>query len=113
MRAGDLFWADLPASAGREQSGRRPVLVLQDDGFGGTLPTVLIIPLTSTLAARRFPGSVFIPASKPNGLTLDSVILTFQIRALDRTRLQSQLGVIEATILDQVYSALDRLTGHP
>lgn len=113
MPVGDLFWADLPPSDGHEQSGRRPVMVFQDDGYARSLPTVIIIPLTSTRTASRFPGTVVIPATATNGLTSDSVLLVFQLRALDRSRLGSRIGAIEQAILDQVYQTLDRLTGHP
>lgn len=113
MPVGDIYWADLPPSDGREQSGRRPVLVLQDDGYAGSLPTALIVPLTSTRAAGRFPGTVFLPATRANGLTADSVLLVFQTRALDRTRFGLRIGVVEPAILAQVYQALDQLTGHP
>jgi mRNA-degrading endonuclease toxin of MazEF toxin-antitoxin module len=63
MAVGDIHWADLPRADGREQSGRRPVMLLQDDGYAGSLPTVLIVPMTSALAALRFPGTVLIPAT--------------------------------------------------
>lgn len=113
MDVGELCWADLPTTDGHEQSGRRPVMVIQDDSYAGQLPTVLIVPLTSTRAAARFPGTVFIPATTGNGLAADSVLLIFQVRALDRTRFGRRIGVVEPAILTQVYQTLDQLTGHP
>jgi mRNA interferase MazF len=113
MDVGDLFWGDLPSTDGREQSGRRPVMVLQDDAYAGRLPTVLIVPLTSSTAATRYPGTVLIPATAANGLSSDSVLLVFQLRALDRNRFGSYIGAVEPAILAQVYQALDKLTGHP
>jgi mRNA interferase MazF len=113
MPIGDIVWADLPPSDGYEQAGRRPVLILQDDGYARSLPTIIIIPISSSSAALRFPGTVEIPATDANGLTYDSVILVFQIRALDRRRLRAQIGVADQAVLAQVYQSLDQLTGHP
>ena len=113
MPIGDIFWADLPASDGYEQAGRRPVMVLQDDGYARSLPTIIIIPISSSAAALRFPGTVEIRATDANGLAYDSVLLVFQIRALDRRRLRSQIGTAEQSVVAQVYQSLDQLTGHP
>jgi mRNA interferase MazF len=113
MAIGDIVWADLPPSDGYEQSGRRPVMIFQDDGYAGSLPTTLIIPMTSSLAALRFPATVAIPATAANGLAHDSVLLVFQIRVLDRKRLGRRIGTAEASVVAHVYEALDKLTGHP
>ena len=113
MAPGDLYWADLPDMAGREQHGYRPVLILQDDGYAARLPTMLVVPLTKTRAAAGFPGSVVIPATTANGLTYDSVALVSQTRACDRTRFGVLIGVVEPAVLTQVYAILDRLTGRP
>jgi mRNA interferase MazF len=113
MPVGDIYWADLPPSNGYEQTGRRPVLVFQDDDYAGSLPTVVIIPLSSSLGALRFPGTIAIDASPENGLAYDSVVLVFQIRALDRRRFGAFIGTAEATVVAQVYDTLDQLTGHP
>ena len=85
MNYGDVFWADLPAIGGHEQGGRRPVIIFQDTA-SFTLPTVLVIPLTSKLSARRFPGVVLIQPSPTNGLSAPSLALVFQLRVCDLYR---------------------------
>ena len=47
MSVGDIDWVDLPSANGHEQRGRRPAVVLQDDDYGGDLPVVLVVPLTT------------------------------------------------------------------
>jgi mRNA interferase MazF len=111
MPVGDIWWADLPASDGHEQTGRRPVMIAQDDGYAGSLPTTIIIPITSSGGALRLPGTVEIPATAANGLAYDSVLLVFQVRALDRRRLRRQIGAAEPSVVTEVYEAIDRLTG--
>ena len=65
MNVGDLYWVELPSRGGRAQAGRRPAIIAQRPS---TLPTILIVPLTSQLDALRFPGTVLVEASKENGL---------------------------------------------
>jgi mRNA interferase MazF len=88
-------------------------MLLQDDGYAGSLPTVLIVPISSSAAAMRFPGTVALPATAANGLAYDSVLLVFQIRALDRKRIGMRIGTAEPAMLADIYDALDKLTGHP
>lgn len=113
MKPGEICWAELPFLDGREQSGRRPCVILQDDGYAAKLPTVLLIPVTSNKTAFRFAGSVKITASANNGLTLDSVALVFQLRSLDRRRIEDPIGALECELLNEIYQRLDRLMGRP
>ena len=72
-----------------------------DDGYAGSLPTVLVIPLSSAISALRFPGTTLIKADKKSGLRTDSVALVFQLRAIDRGRITEKIGVVsESEIVD-------------
>lgn len=113
MTPGELYWVEFPNADGHEQAGRRPAIVLQDDNFAGGLSVVFVIPVTSSLANLRFPGTVRIDSSATNGLVADSVALVFQARAIDRKRLGKRLGVVEPAVLSQLYEAFDKLTGRP
>jgi mRNA interferase MazF len=89
VNVGQLFWVGLPARGGQAQTGRRPTIIAQ---VPSTLSTVLLIPLTSQLDALRFPGTVLIEANKENGLSRNSVALVFQLAAIDKRFVKSQLG---------------------
>ena len=78
MSRGDVVWVEFPAGEGRAQSGRRPAVILQDAAHH--LPTTLVVPLSTQLAALRFPGTVLIEPDAGNGLRLSSVALVFQLR---------------------------------
>ena len=59
MQRGEVWQVVLPvAPQGREQSGMRPVVVIQEGVYGARSPLVLIVPLTSQLSALRFPATV-------------------------------------------------------
>lgn len=102
----------LPAApGGREQAGARPAVVLQEEVYGQGSPLVLSSLLTSQLTALRFPASVRIEPSTENGLTLPSVAMVFQTRALDRNRFIRQIGKLGDSDLQAVLDELRKLSG--
>lgn len=52
---GEICWADLNPTRGREQSGQRPVLVLSQDVFNDRSGTVIAVALTSQPQRAGFP----------------------------------------------------------
>ena len=106
-----MIWVEFPPGAGRAQAGRRPAIVAQASPAASTLPTVLLIPLTTQQDALRFPGTVLIEADAANGLRRPSVALVFQLNAVDKRFLGSQLGVASPTIIASIWEALDEITG--
>jgi mRNA interferase MazF len=109
MRRGEIWRVRIPFASGHAQAGDRPALIVQEDSLIIALPTVLIVPFTSTPGASRFPGTLIVQPDGQNGLTLPSVALVFQLRALDKRDCVQQLGVIDTPTLDQVFVVLDQL----
>jgi len=108
---GDLHWVEFAPKGGHAQAGRLPAIVVQDQKTSARIPTVLVIPLTSQLDALRFPGTVLIEADSKNALRRASVALVFQLTAIDRRYFGNRIGNISRTVLDEIFSALDGLTG--
>jgi mRNA interferase MazF len=111
MTVGDIHWVQLPAANGHEQQGRRPAAIFQDDGYAGGLPVVLVVPLTTARGAMRFAGTVLIRPTAENGLPQVSVALMFQLRAIDRRRVQERIGSVNEPVLHEMRAELDKLTG--
>ena len=111
MNIGDIHWIDLPSDGGREQQGRRPAIIVQDESYGGSLPTVFVIPLSSTRKALRFAGTTLIAANSVSGLRNDSVALVFQCRAIDRKRVGEQMGAITNDERSELFGEWRKLTG--
>lgn len=112
MNRGDVVRVDLPRPSGkpgREQFGIRPAIVVQDDKLFPSLPTVLVVPLTSNLSAMKFSGCIQISPTPKNGLTAESVALTHQVRAIDRGRIESVVGILSNDDLTSVDQELRRL----
>jgi mRNA interferase MazF len=104
MSRGDVLLVALPDSDKREEKGNRPAIAIQTDGTNS--PMLMVIPITSSLAALRFPFSVQIEPSPQNGLTLSSVAMVFQMRAIDRKRIIRKIGALEAEYLAKVDAAI-------
>ena len=75
--AGDLIWMDFAPTKGREQSGRRPALVVSSRVFTEMTGLAVVCPITSRV--RPFPTSVVLPP----GLPVAGEVLTSHIRSID------------------------------
>ena len=93
------------------QAGIRPAVILQEDQATAALPTVLIVPFTSSQATLRFPGTLSVQPDGQNGLTVPSVALVFQLTTIDKANCLQALGVLDPVTLDQIFAELDKLTG--
>ena len=113
MKRGDIVWVELPqpSTQGREQFGRRPAVIIQDENQFKNTPTVVLIPLTSQKIALRFPATILITPTLQNGLQVESVALVHQVRAIDRKRVQQHIGTLEAQSLLNIESLLKKVVG--
>ena len=103
-RRGEIWLADLRPTRGREQTGRRPVLVLSVDFFNaGPADLIVILPLTST--ERDIPLHVKVHKGD-GGMRNDSVILCEAIRSVSKERLISRWGILSREVMGEV---VDRL----
>jgi len=112
MARGDVLLVDLPpprGSAGHEQVGRRPAVAVQSHTADAQLPTLVVVPFTSKLKALRFSHCIEVAPSPANGLTEQSVLLVFQLRAVDKTRVRRTIGCLEQEYLDQLDGEIQRL----
>jgi mRNA interferase MazF len=104
--AGDLIWTDFDPGVEREQSGRRPALVLSPAEFCRTTEFAIVCTITSRV--RPFGTSVVLPP----GLPVSGEVLTSHVRSIDTvTRPILHAGRVPAAILDDVRSKLSALIG--
>ncbi len=105
-RPGDLVWLDFAPTAGTEQSGRRPALVVSDAGYNAASGRALVMPITSRV--RGWPFEVVLPSDG----AIAGVVLADQIRCVDwRARHAQAAGATPAAILDEARGKLAALTG--
>ena len=80
---GEIWWANLAPTIGTEQSGRRPVVIVQTDKANSASPHTIIVPLTTKIRSRQLKSHVAVVAGD-GGTTQDGVILCEQIRVIDK-----------------------------
>lgn len=107
MARGDILLVGFPASERREQTGRRPAVAVQTDVAGE--PMLMVAPITSNLSAQRFSFIVTVDPSTENGLTLPSVVMIFQMRAIDKGRIIKKIGKLSVEDLQKVDSEIGRM----
>lgn len=106
VKRGDMFYADLSPVVGSEQGGIRPVLIIQNDTGNKYSPTVIAAAITSQMGKNKLPTHIEI-GSQECGLKSDSIVLTEQIRTIDKSRLKEKIGHIEdGKIINQINNAL-------
>ena len=105
IKRGDLFWVNLGSTRGSEQSGRRPVLVIQNNIGNELAPTTIIAPLTTKSFSKEYPTNVNIPKGI-SGLKSYSTILLSQIRTIDKTHLGERIGELAESYMLKVEQAI-------
>lgn len=104
MKRGDVFDARLSPTEGSEQAGTRPVIVVSRDAINRFSSVIVIVPITKKANIKRqYPNNV--PIKKGDGgLNIDSVALGGQVRAISKSRVLGQRGMLS----DATMSAIDR-----
>lgn len=104
VNRGDVFYADLGYGQGSEQSGHRPVLVIQNDVGNKNSTTVIIAPITSVIRDNPLPTHVIFEDTSV--FDYKSCVLLEQIRVIDKGRLKMYLGKISTKIMQEVNKAI-------
>jgi len=105
---GQIRWADLPATTGREQAGPRPVLVLSHDLFNERSETVIAMAITSRPQRAGYPLSWPIPAGL---LARPSWVKVSQLRTLSTQRIGKPIATLGDDQLEEIVAALLELVG--
>ena len=94
IKRGDIYYANLDPVVGSEQGGTRPVLVVSNRMGNKHSPTVIVAPITSRVNTKTtLPTHILIDCF--DGLERESIVLTEQIRTLDKQRLDKYIGTLD------------------
>jgi len=103
---GDIVWAELNPAVGKEQSGKRPVVILSHDVFNERSGTVIAVAVSSAEPRAGFPLTVEITSAK---LPKRSWVKIAQIRTLSVERLEGKLGRISPEELERIIEGLNEI----
>lgn len=103
VKRGEIYYADLSPVVGSEQSGIRPVLIIQNDRDNERSPTTIVAAITSSKTKPQLPTHVVFTAEC---LPYESTVLLEQIRTIDKSRLSDCVGEIERITMENVDRAI-------
>ena len=106
---GEIRMVNLSPTAGREEAGTRPALIISVDMFNhGAAEIVIAIPITSR--AKGIPLHVEINPPE-GGLAVKSFAKCEDVRSISTARLKRKLGKVSAQVIDEVEDRLRILLG--
>ncbi|MBN9605831.1 MAG: type II toxin-antitoxin system PemK/MazF family toxin [Actinomycetales bacterium] len=98
LAPGDVVWAELGETSGREQSGRRPALVVSGADYLDVVTRLaMVVPITSV--DRGWPNHVAVTGSSLRGA---SWAMSEQMRTIARERIARTAGRADAATLASV-----------
>ncbi|TFV90345.1 type II toxin-antitoxin system PemK/MazF family toxin [Blastococcus sp. CT_GayMR16] len=100
LERGAVVWVDLDPTAGREQRGTRPALVVcSADYLTSVRDLVVVLPITSV--DRAWPHHVPVVGER-SGLPKPSFAMTEQPRTVSTTRITRRSGTAESETMREV-----------
>lgn len=102
---GEVYHIDLEPTKGQEmKKSHRPCVVVSNNIINEKTPVIIICPITDSY--NKFsPIHIEIPNGE-GGLTKKSVVHCGQVRAIDKLRMGSKLGILNSNIMQQVSDGL-------
>jgi len=105
IKRGSIYYADLINGVGSEQSGNRPVLVIQNNIGNKNSDTVIVAIITSK-TERKYVIPTHCRIQAQHGLERISYILLEQIQTIDKARLRMYVGTLSDKTMRKVNRAL-------
>jgi len=105
IHRGDIFYANLGNNSGSEQSGVRPVLIIQNNIGNSHSSTTIIAPI-STRKKTKAKLPTHIEINKTRKIRRNSIALLEQIRVIDIKRLKKYIGIVEPNNMKKIDKAI-------
>ncbi|MCB0288499.1 MAG: type II toxin-antitoxin system PemK/MazF family toxin [Calditrichia bacterium] len=106
---GDIYWADLNPVRGREQAGKRPVLIISHNIFNARSGTVIAMAITSQQPTAGFPLTFEL---QNQDLPKKSWVKISQIRTLSVERLDNRITQLPPEVVDNIVDGLNEIIGN-
>lgn len=100
-KRGEIYWTNLDPTIGGETKKRRPGLIVSNDLGNESSSVVMVAPISSKIKDKIYPFEVqFILNGMPSKIMLN------QCRALDKSRLEQRMDIIDQLTMDAVEDAI-------
>lgn len=106
MRRGEIWLVNLDPTIGAEMQKTRPAIIVSDDDVGILLLKV-IVPLTDWKEQYGREGWMTrVQPSDQTGLRKVSAADAFQVRSISQARFVRRIGVVSASVMDEITDSL-------
>lgn len=105
---GDVWWADLNPVGGREEAGKRPVLIISHHVFNARSGTVIALALSAEAPSAGFPLTMELTSPS---LTRRCWVKMSQIRTLSVTHVDKKIGSVSEEELARAIEGLFEIVG--
>jgi len=114
LQRGDVLKARFPHAAGG-RGKKRPVVVVQADGYNQRLHHAVVAQVTANLAEKKDPACLFVGAAtaegKAAGFDRDCLICCTLLSLMTEDRLTEKIGRLSAEMLDKLDDCLKAALG--
>lgn len=106
MKRGDIYLVSLDPTAGHEQSGSRPVLIVSPEAFNAATKLPVVLPITNGGEfARRLGFAVTL-----EGMNTTGIVRCDQPRVIDLAARQARkIDTLPAPLMDEVLARVTTL----
>ena len=105
IKSGDIFYANLDPVVGSEQSGIRPVIVIQNNIGNKYSSTIVVVPITSSIYRSNLSTHISLVNTK---MSKKSIALVEQIRTIDKSRLLEKITYVDKEDLKRIKEAIKK-----
>jgi len=106
---GEIRWANLDPTIGREQKGLRPVLIISDNTFNRYSQTVIALAITSQKQKAGFPLTLKLNSKD---LPKESWVKISQIRTLSIKRIGAKIATASEEEISKAIEGLNEILGY-
>jgi mRNA interferase MazF len=103
-KRGDLVWLDFEPQIGKEQTGRRPAVVISNTKYNKIVGLAMFCPITTK--KKGYPFEVLLPTE----LSISGVVLSDQLKCLDwKSRHAEYIGKLDDLTLEKITSLIGKI----
>lgn len=100
MKQREIWNIYFDPTVGSEQKGNRPAVVVSGNTLNNNLEVVWVCPISSSI--HNFQGNPILVPDKNNGLTKESEVIVFHLRAVSKKRFKKRIGEISKDQMEQI-----------
>lgn len=109
VRQGDIVLIELGNIKGSEYGKNRPAVIVQEDIYNDYFNTTVVALITGKVIPE-YTTNIFLQKNE-SGLKKDSMILTNQLRSIDKSRINKIVSTISPSTLNKIKISLKRVFG--